>query len=282
MKPRKWYVSGNDGLIHNSRFLRLVFFEAPALLKPLYNFMGVSLCQFMRNYVASADIARQSLADIFLRFKTTIIRSDMVKINALEAKERALSINRQFNNLGSLLLTKDEEYLETITPLSGLDKLVAQMLENIAVSARMPAVKLLGLTPSGFNATGDFDLNSYYDEIMSLQNAIIKPLIDRVLRILSLEQGLDIYPSYEFEVLQKISEQEQTINNNGEADLVGKLLQNGIITPEQAFEYLKDKDIIKADFDYQVSDEEFDALMEQARNGEQESTETENTRTDEV
>ena len=83
-------------------------------------------------------------------------------------------------------------------------------------------------------------------------------------------------------MLQKISEQEQTINNNGEADLVGKLLQNGIITPEQAFEYLKDKDIIKADFDYQVSDEEFDALMEQARNGEQENTETENTRTDEV
>ncbi len=282
MKPTKWYVSGNDGLIHNSRFLRLVFFEAPALLKPLYNFMGVSLCQFMRNYVASADIARQSLADIFLRFKTTIIRSDMVKINALEAKERALSINRQFNNLGSLLLTKDEEYLETITPLTGLDKLVAQMLENIAVSARMPAVKLLGLTPSGFNATGDFDLNSYYDEIMSLQNAIIKPLIDRVLRILSLEQGLDIYPSYEFEVLQKISEQEQTINNNGEADLVGKLLQNGVITPEQAFEYLKDKDIIKAEFDYQVSDDEFDALMEQVSNGGQESTETENARTDEV
>ena len=55
-----------------------------------------------------------------------------------------------------------------------------------------------------------------------------------------------------------------------------------MITPEQAFEYLKDKDIIKADFDYQVSDEEFDALMEQARNGEQENTETENTRTDEV
>ena len=39
---------------------------------------------------------------------------------------------------------------------------------------------------------------------------------------------------------------------------------------------------IKADFDYQVSDEEFDALMEQARNGEQENTETENARTDEV
>ncbi|HBD8900580.1 TPA: DUF1073 domain-containing protein, partial [Campylobacter jejuni] len=54
MEPTLWNVSGNKGLINSSRFLKLVMFEAPVLIKPLYNYFGISLCQFMKNYVASA------------------------------------------------------------------------------------------------------------------------------------------------------------------------------------------------------------------------------------
>lgn len=265
MEPSVWSVSGNAGIISKTRFLKLVIFEAPLLIKPLYNYFGISLCQFMKNYVASADVARQALSDIFLRFKTDIIKSSLIKTNANEAMARAKAINETRNNLSLLLLTEEEEFVQSITSLSGLDKIVAQLQENVAVSARMPAVKLLGLTPSGFNATGDFDLNSYYDEIMSLQNSVIKPLIEKVLRIFCLEKGFNFYPEYEFELLTKTTKLEQAQIKNLEADFVGKNITNGVITQEQGFDYLKTNELIDNSLDFEESD---DDLMEGFENGE--------------
>lgn len=243
MQPNKWYVSG-AGVLDKSRIVPLTFFSAPDMLKPLYNYFGISLPQFMRDYIKIADGARQALGDIFVRFRTTILKTDLSKISAQEAMDRVAAINKLRNNLGTLLLTNDEEYIESITNLTNLDKLLAQMQENIAVSARMPAVKLLGLTPSGFNATGDFDLKSYYDEIMSYQNGIIKPVIESFLRIFALELKLDIYPKFEFENLNSENALNQAQINTSESAMVASLIQSGIITQEQAFNYLQGKKII--------------------------------------
>ena len=118
----------------------------------------------------------------------------------------------------------------------------------------MPAVKLLGLTPSGFNATGDFDLNSYYDEIMSLQNVIIKPLIERVLKMLCLEFNSDVMPSYEFEPLGKVTKLDEANITNLQADFINKLIQSGVITQEQGFNYLKSNELLDNSLHYEVED----------------------------
>lgn len=254
MKPSLWNIGGN--IINSNRLVKLVIFDIPLLLKPLYNYFGVSLCQFMRPYVASADVARQALSDIFLRFKTDVIQTDLIKVNPQEAVARAKAINKTRNNLSLLLLSNDENFVQTITSLSGLDKIVAQLLENVAVSARMPSVKLLGLTPSGFNSTGDFDLNSYYDEIMSLQNAIIKPIIEKILHLLSLELGLDIYPEYKFELLEKNTKLEKGQIDNLQADLVSKLIQAGIITQEQGFQILQKNGIFDNKMKFEEDEED--------------------------
>ena len=210
----------------------------------------------MKNYVASADIARQSLSDMLLRFRSEIIKSDLIKINPSEAIARAKAINKQKNNQALMLLTKDEEYIQSITPLSGLDKLIAQLQENVAVSARMPSVKLLGLTPSGFNATGDFDLASYYDEIMSLQNSKIKPIIEKILDLLVKSLGWEnVLVSYEFNTLEKASDLDKAQAKNLEMDFMAKAIQNGIFTSEQAFMYLKEKGLINDSLTYDESTE---------------------------
>lgn len=256
MKPKKWFISGNSGVVDSTRVISLIMFDAPFLIKPLFNFFGISLTQFMKSYVASADIARQSLSDMLLRFRSEIIKSDLIKINPTEAVSRAKAINKQKNNNALILLTKDEEYIQSITPLSGLDKLIAQLQENVAVSARLPSVKLLGLTPSGFNATGDFDLASYYDEIMSLQNSVIKPVIEQILNLLVKEAGWDdITATYDFNILEKSSDLDKAQVKNLEMDFINKAIGAGILTDEQGFNYLKAKGFIEASFDFTQSDD---------------------------
>ena len=172
-----------------------------------------------------------------------------------DAKIRAKAINKMKNNLGVLLLTPDEEYIQTITPITGLDKIIAQMQENIAVSARMPAVKLLGLTPSGFNATGDFDLHSYYDLISSLQNTKVKPIVEKIADIVLKGKGIDCYIEYEFNILEKESSLQKAQVENLAADFVGKNIMNGVITQEQGMEYLKDKELLKSTMEYDTEAE---------------------------
>lgn len=253
MNPQKWFISGS-ATIDSTRCEILSFFEAPDLIKPLYNFFGIPYTQFMKPYVMSADIARQSLSDLFLRFRSEAIKTDLVKINMQDAKARANAINKMKNNLGVLLLTPDEEYIQTITPLTGLDKILAQMQENIAVSARMPAVKLLGLTPSGFNATGDYDLHSYYDFISSLQNVKVKPIIEKIAKIILMANGYESLIEYEFDLLEKESSLEKAQVENLNADFVAKNIQNGLITQEQGLEILKEKENLPNSITYDEAD----------------------------
>ncbi|TLD85817.1 DUF1073 domain-containing protein [Helicobacter sp. MIT 05-5294] len=238
MKPNKYYINGN-GNVHYTRLENLVIFNVPDLILPIFNFFGLSLCQLMKEAVRNTNTSYNALADILLRFKTDIITSDLLKINPTEAIARAQFINKSKNNLGTLLLTKDEEMQQFVTSLAGLDKVVAQLQESVAIAARMPAVKLLGLTPSGFNATGDYDLNNFYDELESMQKTILKPYIEKILRELSLEIGINEMVEVEFNSLKDVDERTEAESINLVLDSCIKGIEAGIITQEQALQIVK-------------------------------------------
>lgn len=238
MKPELWQMAG-VGNVHSTRLISLSIFKVTDLILPMFNFFGISLCQLMKEAVRNTNTGYNSIADILLRFKTDIITSDMLKINPKEAIARAEFINKSKNNLGTLLLTKDEVMQQFVTSLAGLDKVIAQLQESVAIAARMPAVKLLGLTPSGFNATGDYDLNSFYDELSSIQETIIKPIVETICKALCLEFGTDEICEIEFEPLKEKDSLHDTQALNLLLDSCIKGIEAGIITQEQALSIVK-------------------------------------------
>ena len=71
-----------------------------------------------------------------------------------------------------LLGRTDEELAQLNTPLSGLDSILSQMYELVTMTTGMPVTKFLGLSPRGFNATGEHDQNNYYDLIAGYQSNV--------------------------------------------------------------------------------------------------------------
>lgn len=242
MKPNAWYIQGN-GSIDSSRIYPLVFFDAPDLIKPMLNFLGISLIQYMQDKVKSADSMRQSLADIFLRFRTNIIRTpSLLSMDKDTLRQRVELINMGINNFSTLLLTDNEIFEQSITPLSGLDRIYAQAQESIASSARIPINKIFGQTPTGLNNSGTYDIANFYDTIKGYQETIIKPLIEHTLKILlneRIEQGLQA--TFTFNPLEKLNDLELAQVKNTEADFYTKLINAGIITQEEALQELKAK-----------------------------------------
>lgn len=249
MKPSAWYVQG-AGTVDSSRLIDLIIFDCPDLIKPIFNFGGVSLCQFMKNYVSTADGTRQALADIMLRFKTDIIQSNLPAVNPTEAKQRAEAINRHRNNLGLLLLTEDEVFSQVNTPISGLERISAHQMEYVAVSGRTPATILFGLTPAGLNATGEQETDNYYDELQSIQNGKLKYVIEKILHIICLEMGYDIKPEFKFNELKKENELQDAQTQGTYIDNAIKMKDGGFTIEEQGVNYLKSKKVLEDNFEY--------------------------------
>lgn len=251
MKPKSWVIQGAS-TVHSSRLMSLIPYDIPVLLKPLFNFGGVSLPQLMKKYVRSADSSREAIADLILRFKTDIIKSDLPSINIDKAIERAKAHNAQRNNTGLTYLGEKEEFLQITTPLTNLDKLSAQFKEDVSASCQTPTNLLYGTTPGGLNNTGEFDLDNYYDGLESFQRSKLKPIIEKILHMICLELGLDLKPEYEFNPLKKEDEKlvaeikEKYIKNAND------MLASQLISRDNAIEYLKIKEVIPDNFNVTV------------------------------
>lgn len=243
MKPHQWFVLGAGSSVHYSRLIPLIFFDIPDLLKPIYNYLGLPLAFFMKSFVASAETTRQAISEMLLRFRTDYIKTTAQKITSPDFKERVKFLNQTKNNFGTALLSVDEEVLQINTPLSGLDNILSQMYELVTMTTGMPVTKFLGLSPRGFNATGEHDLNNYYDLITGYQNNIVLPVINKLAQAVSvLKLNEDIKPQFVFNPLNRLTKTEQASINNLNADYLNKLLQAGAITAEDALRAIKTND----------------------------------------
>lgn len=72
---------------------------------------------------------------------------------------------------------------------SGIDQPYTLLMLRLASAARMPVTVLMGQSPAGMNATGESDIQWFYDVIASTQENVIQPAIEYILRLIMLSQS---------------------------------------------------------------------------------------------
>ena len=160
-KPQNWYVMAN--VVHESRLLTIVSRPVPDMLKPAYNFGGVSQTQLLMPYVNNWLRTRNSVGDLVNSFSISGIKTDLATMLqsgvAGDMIERAELWTTTRDNMNLMMLNSEkEEFFQFNTPLSGIDKLQAQAQEQMAAPTHIPLVKLFGITPSGLNASTDGEI----------------------------------------------------------------------------------------------------------------------------
>ena len=245
-RPRWWWVMGQR--IHASRLIRLVANEVPVLLRPAYNFLGIPQAQILWDYVLHFQECRAAAARLLTKFSLTVFKTKMADIlfsaggtGQLDARIRFMTQN--MNNDGVLAIDKDDEdVLKLETPLSGVTDIVRQSLEILAALNRTPAVKLLGISPSGFNATGESDIRNYYDYITSQQEKVLRNGIRTVLNCLQLHLHgkIDSSVTFDFAPLGEEDRAALATLQKTKADTIAVYLDRDIIAPEEARKALAD------------------------------------------
>ena len=239
-KPKAWYVMAQE--IHASRLFTLISRPVPDMLKPAYNFGGVSMTQLMMPYVERWLRTVDSVSDLLHSFSLSGIKTDMSAILSgsddgdTNIMLRAELYNRLRDNRGLMLLSKDEEeFFQFNTPLSGLDALLAQSQEQMAAPSHTPLVKLLGITPSGLNASTEGEIAVYYDHIRAMQENLLRDPLDKLLKLVQLHLfgKVDDNITFDFVPLQQMSETELSTIRKSDTDRDVAYIQAGVVSAEE-------------------------------------------------
>lgn len=238
-RPETWFVMGQE--VHRTRLLTLVAHELPDMLKPAYAFGGLSLSQMAKPYVDNWLRTRQSVSDLLHSFTVWVLKTDIgqfLSSGAATALVQRLELfNRTRDNRGVFVVDKDREDFGNVSAtVAGLDKLQAQAQEQQASVTRIPLVKLMGITPTGLNASSDGEIRAFYDTIAEIQQDKLRPIITAVMHCVMLSELGEIDPDIDFTFvpLWQLDAAAQATVRKTEIDADVELIQAGVISPSEA------------------------------------------------
>lgn len=199
--PRRWYVMGN--LVHTSRLLMFAGRKLPDVLKPAYNFGGISLSQLAEPYVNNWLSTRDHVNRMIRNYSIVGLKTNMQNVLAGDMGDnivtRAELYNVQRDNQGMFMIDKDSEDMFLYqSQLTNLDKLQAQSQEHMCAVSSMPLIVAYGISPTGLNASSEGEIRVWYDHILDEQENLFRDPLQTVMEIIQLSVWGDVDDSIEW------------------------------------------------------------------------------------
>lgn len=245
-KPSKWYMLGQE--VHASRLMTIVTRPLPDMLKPAFNFAGMSLSQLAEPYVDNWLRTRQSVADLINNFSITVLATSMDQVlqgddDGTDIFARADLFTATRSNRGLMMLDKErEELVQVNTPLSGLHELQAQSQEQMCSVSRTPAIVLTGISPSGLNASSEGEIAVFNDWIAAQQEANWREPIATILDAVQLSLFGEIDPNigFTFVSLSQMTPKEESEIRTADGQTDCAYVAAGILDPSEVRKKLAD------------------------------------------
>lgn len=188
--PEYWVISGKK--YHKSHLVIARGPQPADILKPTYIFGGIPLTQRIYERVYAAERTANESPLMAMSKRTMAIHVDMEKAltNQAAFEQRLMMWIRYRDNHGVKVLGKEEAMEQFDTNMSDFDSIIMNQYQLVSAIARTPSTKLLGTSPKGFNATGEFEMRSYHEELESVQEHVFMPMLERHYDILGRSLGL--------------------------------------------------------------------------------------------
>ena len=245
-EPTYYHINGL-GCIHASHIIKLVHEEVPDLLKPSYYFGGLSLSQELYERVYAAERTANEAPLLALTKRLLVVPTNL---KALAAKPKlAWDLIKMLvfgrDNQGIYFTEEGEKsgVHQIDTSLSDLDAVIMSQYQLVAAIARIPAHKLLKTDPKGLNNNGEYTIKDYNQELQSLQEKAMRPLIERA-NAVSMRADFPLVKGVkeiitEFNPIDMPTEQEKANVENLQAQAASTLVSAGILSPEEVRKALR-------------------------------------------
>lgn len=233
-EPTYWTISGKK--YHRSHLIIFRNCEVPDLLKPSYQYGGVPVPQQIMERVYAAERVANEAPQLAQTKRTNVWLTDLEKVMANEADtvERLNTWIQFRDNYGVKLGDKEgDEFSQFDTSLADLDSVIMTQYQVVAAAANVPATKLLGTSPKGFNATGEFEEASYHEELESIQAHDLTPFVERHYALAAKSEKIDLELTANWKPLDSPTAKELAETNLIKAQIGAALVNSGAISSEE-------------------------------------------------
>lgn len=240
-KPQAWFVMGDT--VDESRFMDIVSRPVPDILKPSYNFGGLSLTQLMEDYVTDWRDAKKNVIKILRTLRMRALKTDMdARLQEPGQFDKRIKLFTQYqDNFGIWALDTQEDLLHMQTSLSDLSNLLSNYQDQLCMPARITNLKLLGNAPAGLNASGDSELATWHETVSGYQDGEMRRPLENIFKLIQLSEfgaiNDDIY--FEFKPLDEISEKERAEINEIKVRTVTTASDAQLVNSEEGRDALK-------------------------------------------
>lgn len=187
-QPTFWRI-GNK-LYHHSHLTIYIPYKIPAFLANTYRFGGLSIPQMAYERVyASERTANEAPILVMTKRLNTFKAAAGANLDSVRANMAQMAEMR--DNHGVLVHGEGEAYGQTETTLNDLDAVIMTNYQLVSAISEVPATKLMGTSPKGFGASGEYEEASYRELLESIQSEAYNPLLDGHYRRLVKSLGVD-------------------------------------------------------------------------------------------
>lgn len=210
MVPEYYAITGEGGItvarVHHSRIIRFLGRELPYLERVAELYWGESEVEALYQDVVKHNNVAANMAA--LTFRANVDTMEVASLDQLFSLGSGEMQRRFWNtmqaqsvmqsNFGLRLVNKGDQIKNTQYAFTGLDEVHEAMCLDLCGASRIPMTKLFGRSPAGMDATGEGDLQNYYDYVDTLRESKLRPILQQLLPVLAMSawgcvpEGLDI------------------------------------------------------------------------------------------
>jgi phage-related protein (TIGR01555 family) len=151
------------------------------------------------------------------------------------------AMNTLMNNNSIQILGENDSYESHQYTFGGIADVYDRFMMDVAGAAETPVTKLFGRSPAGMNATGESDMQNYYDTIEEKQENELRPVYDKLLPIIMMSTFGAVPDDfdYDFNPVRRAPEDEMADLASKNTDSVTKAFQAGLISQKVALKELR-------------------------------------------
>lgn len=242
-------AGGGSVKIHYSRVVRftgntLPFWEEIAEMQ-----WGASVVESIFDELRKRDNVSWNIAQLTFMANIRVLKmQDLGQLLAATDNESQAELlrtleaqNMLLNNMGMQVMDAADGLETHQYTFGGLADCYQQFIMDISGAAEIPVTRLFGRSPSGLNATGESDLQNYYDMIAEKQESYLRPILNKVLPpfIISTLGSLPDDFDFEFDPVAEPSDKERADLAKCGTDNVVAAYNVGLISQRTALKELK-------------------------------------------
>ena len=264
--------------VHHSRIIRFMGRPLPYLEELAENYWGASEIEHVYDELRKRDNVSWNIAMLTFMANLRVMKMEGMGQILATGNQRAQedlyntvqAMNAMMNNNSIQIIGENDNYESHQYTFGGLGEVYDRFMMDLAGAAETPVTKLFGRSPAGMNATGESDMQNYYDTIEEKQENELRPVYDKLLPIIMISTlgGVPDDFNYDFNPVRRAPEEEMADLASKNTDSVTKAFQAGLISQRVALKELRqqseltgmwtnitDEDIEKADDEVMNPDE---------------------------